>query len=135
MWRENSGKFVVFGKLGQFRRPQIRRFTPTIQTLRRSPRTELCNPNFGPPKISPICVSADHRTTEILPLPPRFPLFGRFQAELTRTSLPNPDVSISNAPFSPRNSFSSQFFGRKRIFDATFGQFPSDVSGHFCITF
>ena len=65
----------------------------------------------------------------------RFQLFGQFQAERTRTSPPNPDVSVSNAPFSPRNSFSALIFGRKHIFDPTFGHFPSDVIGHFLITF
>ena len=54
----------------------------------------------------------------------RFPLFGRFQAERTRTSPQNPDVSVSNAPFSPRSSFSSRFFGQKRIFDPTFRRIP-----------
>ena len=62
-------------------------------------------------------------------------LFGRFSAERNRTPPPNPDVSVSNAPFSPRNSFSSLISGRKHIFDPTFGHFPSDVSGHFLITF
>ena len=53
----------------------------------------------------------------------RFPLFGRFQAERARTSPPNPDVSVSNDPFSPRNSFSALIFGRTCIFDITFWQF------------
>ena len=54
----------------------------------------------------------------------RFPLFGRFQAERARTSPPNPDVSVSNAPFSPRNSSSSEFLGRKLKFDPTFRRIP-----------
>ena len=56
-----------------------------------------------------------------------FPLFGRFSAERKRTPPPNPDVSVSNAPFSPRNSFSALIFGRKRIFDPTFGQFSTFI--------
>ena len=45
-----SAVVVSLVVVGQFRPPEIRRFTSTIQTLRRSPRTELCNPNFGPRK-------------------------------------------------------------------------------------
>ena len=56
-----------------------------------------------------------------------FPLFGRFSAERKRTPPPNPAVSVSNAPFSPRNSFSALIFGRKRIFDPTFGQFSTFI--------
>ena len=66
----------------------------------------------------------------------RFQLFGYFQAERTRTSPPNPDVSVSNAPFSPRNSFSSRFFGRKRILDPTFRRIPRcsfSCSKDYCI--
>ena len=37
--------------VGQFRRPEIRRFTSTIQTVRKSSRTEHYTPNFGPPPI------------------------------------------------------------------------------------
>ena len=74
-------------------------------------------------------------TTEPQKFSAHFPLFGRFRAERSRTSPPNPDVSVSNDPFSPRNSFSSLIFGRKHIFDPTFGHFPSDVSGHFLVAF
>ena len=35
--------------VGQFRRPEIRRFPSTIQTVRKSSPTELCSPNSGPP--------------------------------------------------------------------------------------
>ena len=111
--------------VGQFRRPQIRRFTSTIQTVRKSSRTELCNPNFGPPPKFRLFASL--RTTE----PPKFsapptpfstfrPFSGRADSDVP----PNPDVSVLNAPFSPRNPFSSRFFGRKRALDPTFQRIP-----------
>ena len=54
----------------------------------------------------------------------RFPRFGRFQAKRTSSAVGNLAVSASNAPFSPRNSVSWRLFGRKCIFDPTFGLFP-----------
>ena len=101
-----------------------------IKTVHITSRTELCNPNFGPPKISNFCVCADHTTTIFFRC---FPLFGRFRAERTSRSVGNLAVSVSNAPFSPRNSFSALIFGRKHILDPTFGQFSTFIfRGHAC---
>ena len=52
----------------------------------------------------------------------RFPLFSRFWAERTSRAVGNLDVSVSNAPFSPRNSFSSRFFGPMELENHIFGQ-------------
>ena len=41
---------------GQFRPFQILRFAVTFQTVHIPSRTELCSPNFGPPKFSVFCV-------------------------------------------------------------------------------
>ena len=60
------------------------------------------------------------QTTEPLKVVGRFPLCGRFRAERTSRAVGNLAVSVSNAPFSHRNSFSSRFFGRKRILNSTF---------------
>ena len=103
-------------------------FKRSIYRLERSSATPISDP----PKFR---LFTSLHTTEPPKFSAHFPLFGRFRAERSRTSPPNPDVSVSNAPFSPRNSFSSLIFGRKHIFDPTFGHFPSDVSGHFLITF
>ena len=92
-------------------------FKRSIYRLERSSATPISDP----PKFR---LFTSLRTTEPPKFSAHFPLFGRFRAERSRTSPPNPDVSVSNAPFSPRNSFSSRFFGRKRILDLTFRRIP-----------
>ena len=46
-----------------------------------------------------------------------FPIFGRFRAERTSRRVGNLVVSVSNALFSLRNSFSAFIFSRKCIFE------------------
>ena len=106
----------------QFEPFQTLRFAVTFQTVHMPPLTSPCNPNFGPPKV-PHFFSM--RTTQPRLNPKkfrRFPIFGRFRTERTSRSVGNLAVSVSNAAFSPRNSSSSQFFGRKCFFDPASGK-------------
>ena len=95
-------------------------FKRSKNRLERSSATPISDP----PKFR---LFTSLRTTEPPTFSAHFPLFGRFRAERSRTCPPNPDVSVSNAPFSPRNSFSSLIFGRKHILDPTFRQFSTFI--------
>ena len=102
---------------GQFRRSQTLRFVVTFQTVPIPSLTSPCSLNFDQfldhPKFH-LFVSIQTTQRQFFQ---HFPIFGRFRAERTSRRVGNLVVSVSNAPFSLRNSFSAFIFGRKQIFE------------------
>ena len=104
--------------VGEFQRPQIRRFTSTIQTVRKSSRTEHYTPNFGPAQFSCFCVSAPPQNQHFsavfnfsaifrpngLGRPPQTLTF-QYRTPRSRLVIPSP------RDFSAENVFWTQLFG------------------------
>ena len=123
MWRENSGKNIMGKKNGKTSGRTDPKFgisrsrNPCMQNF--SPNGAL-QPQFRTPQNFQLFWSLLPPETRIFFR--RFPLFSRFWAERTSRAVGNLDVSVSNDPFSPRNSFSSRFFGRMELKRHIFGQ-------------
>ena len=113
--------FVFLAVGGQFRPFETLRFAVTFQTVPIPSQTELCSLNFDKfldhPKFH-LFVSIQTTQRQFFQ---HFPIFGRFRAERTSRRVGNLVVSVSNAPFSLRNSFSAFIFGRKRILEKKSG--------------
>ena len=115
---------MVLAVNGQFRRPQIRHFTSTIQMVRKSSRTELCNPNFDPPKFR---LFASLRTTE----PSTFSAVFNFSAIFRPNGLGRPPQTLTFQYRTPRSRLvipSPRDFSAENVFwTQLFGEFQGAV--------
>ena len=118
---------------GQFRPFETLPFTVTFQTVPIPSLTSPCSPNFDQfldhPKFHRL-VSIQTTQRQFFQ---HFPIFGRFRAERTSRMVGNLVVSVSNAPFSLRNSFSAFIFSQKHFFQKKSGNWILDFFENFGI--